>query len=533
MDREWLSVQLGDPGWLVVAYLAGLGARTVRLPPLVGYLVAGFGLHALGVQAGNLLEQFADLGVTLLLFSIGLKLDLRRLARPQVWAVGGVHLLVAVAGLSGVAWLLVLGGVGPFSGLGLGAAAVIGLSLSFSSTVFVVKALEESGNEGSHHGRTAIAILVLQDLIAVLFLVLSTRSWPSVWAALLLLLVLARRPLGWLLARSGHGELLILFGLATALGGAGLFEVAGLKGDLGALAVGVLLARQPKAEELATSLFSIKDLFLVGFFLSIGLQGFPAPISVLIVGVFVAVLPARTVVYFWLFCAARLRARTAWPAALNLTNYSEFGLIVGVAATEAGLLPASILPVLAMAIAVSFACVAPVSPRTDAIFGRWRAVFKRFERDRRLPGEENLHLPDVSVVVFGLGRMGSRAYAAVEGLLPGRVLGVDVDPGKVASLAASGHRAMEGDATDPEFWSRARGLVERLDWVLLTMTAHRTNLTTVQSLHERGFSGRIAATAHYPDEAAELRARGVDFVLDVYAEAGTGFAEDLHNLFRT
>jgi len=84
-----------------------------------------------------------------------------------------------------------------------------------------------------------------------------------------------------------------------------------------------------------------------------------------------------------------------------------------------------------------------------------------------------------------------------------------------------------GDATDPEFWSRGVGLIERLQWVLLTMSAHEANVAAVNRLRERGFTGRIAATSSYPDEARELRDLGVEFAFDVFAEAGAGFASDL------
>jgi hypothetical protein len=217
---------------------------------------------------------------------------------------------------------------------------------------------------------------------------------------------------------------------------------------------------------------------------------------------------------------------------LDLTNYSEFGLVVVVAAVAAGWLPGEWVAILAVTVAASFAFSAPVAERGDSIYRRWRRGLKRLERSRRLPGDEDLHLRAVDVVVFGLGRMGSRAYDAVHSQLPGRVLGVDLDPAVVAHSASQGRTAVEGDAADPEFWSRAEGLIERLQWVLLTMSAHEANVAAVNRLRERGFTGRIAATSSYPDEALELRSLGVEFAFDVFAEAGAGFASDLAGRLR-
>jgi hypothetical protein len=197
------------------------------------------------------------------------------------------------------------------------------------------------------------------------------------------------------------------------------------------------------------------------------------------------------------------------------------------AAATAGTVDSELLAVLALAIALSFAIGAPLAERGDQAYARLRPRLKRSERADRLPGDEDLHLRDVDVIVFGLGRIGGRAYAAVDADLPGRVLGVDVDPDIVAQSLGKGRRAVPGDATDPEFWSRAEGLLEQTQWVLLTMSSHEANVAAVESLRSRGYRGRVAATSTYPDDARELRALGADVAFDVYAEAGTGFASDL------
>ena len=212
-----------------------------------------------------------------------------------------------------------------------------------------------------------------------------------------------------------------------------------------------------------------------------------------------------------------------------MTSYSEFGLIVTAVAVEAGDLGDDWLAVVAVAVAVSFAVSAPIAERGDHLFAKYCGGLRRWERKDRLPGDEDLHLYAVQVVVFGMGRMGTRAYEAVAADFGGRVLGVDVDEDIVTAHSAEGHRAVLGDATDPDFWSRSVGLVDGLQWVLLTASSQEANVAAVKRLRDRGYSGRIAATSLYPDDADQLREMGVDFAFDVYAEAGSGFAGDLRS----
>ena len=147
-------------------------------------------------------------------------------------------------------------------------------------------------------------------------------------------------PLRWLLLRvldhTGHAELLILFGLSVALGGAQLFGLFNLKGDLGAIIFGVLLAPHRNADALAKALLGFKDLFLVGFFLSIGLKGLPGLDVLLVAALVVVFVPVKGVLFFGLLTRFRLRSRTAFLAALGLSNYSEFGLIVASIAAANG-----------------------------------------------------------------------------------------------------------------------------------------------------------------------------------------------------
>jgi heme/copper-type cytochrome/quinol oxidase subunit 4 len=332
-----------------------------------------------------------------------------------------------------------------------------------------------------------------------------------------------------MLDKAGHGELLILFGITLALVGADVFELVGIKGDVGALVFGMLLANHPKANELGTALLGFKELFLVGFFLSVGMTTVPGWLEVLVALLFILFLPIKVAIYFGLFNFFHLRASTSWRTSLNLANYSEFGLIVGALAASAGWLPKEWLAVFAVVISISFVLSAPLVNIRDSLYQTWRPRLKRFERPKRLSGEENLDLAHIKVVVFGMGRMGTAAYNAMEVDYSGHMVGVEIEQKKAKRHSASGRNVVTGDATNPDFWTRAPELIDGLEWVLLTLPTHKANMNAALRLKEMGYRGRIAATSKFRDEEDALKAIGVEYTFNIYTEAGLGFANELRN----
>ncbi|MEO0587169.1 MAG: cation:proton antiporter, partial [Planctomycetota bacterium] len=202
-----------DPIWVVIAFLVGLVVKQFGLPPMVGFLAAGFVLSGMGVESSETLTYMADLGIYLLLFSIGLKLDLRGLAKPEVWGVASVHMLATTVLVGAGVFGLSVVGLGMFAELTWQTSLVVAFALSFSSTVFAVKVLEEKAEIKSRHGNEAIGVLIVQDIFAIVFLTVSLGKMPSPWALGLLALPLARPALGLLMNRVGHGELMVLTGL--------------------------------------------------------------------------------------------------------------------------------------------------------------------------------------------------------------------------------------------------------------------------------------------------------------------------------
>jgi len=410
MDFELVAIALGDVTWISLAFFLGFLARLISLPPLVGFLATGFVLNYLGIASGEMLQKLADLGITLLLFTVGLKLNLKVLIRPQVWAVTALHISIIIALFGAAIFGLALLSISLFSGLDLKLSLMLAFALSFSSTVFVVKSLEEKGEMKSLHGRIAIGILVMQDLAAVIFLVASTGNFPSPWALLLFLLFPLRPLFHHLLQKTGHGELLILYGLVLALGGAELFELVGVKGDLGALIAGVLISTHPNSNEMAKSMLGFKDLFLLGFFLSIGMSG-QLSLEALIIGMLlVPFIFVKSTLFFTLMTRFKLRARTSLLATLNLTNYSEFGLIVAAIGVTNGWMGAEWLVVIAIALSLSFVIAAPLNNIDDRTYSQFKDFWIRFQRKERLPDDTLVDTLGATIAIFGMGRVGSGAY---------------------------------------------------------------------------------------------------------------------------
>jgi len=524
MDFEWVAIALGDVAWISLAFALGLLAKLIGLPPLVGFLAAGFMLNYLGITSGDVLEKLADLGITLLLFTVGLKLNIKVLIRPQVWAVTMLHTSIII-GLFGTAiFCLALMNISLFSSLDFKLSLMLAFALSFSSTVFVVKSLEDKAEMKSLHGRIAIGILVMQDLAAVVFLAASTAKIPTMWALLLFLLIPLRPLFHYLLEKTGHGELLILYALVLALGGAELFELGGVKDDLGALIMGLLISTHPKSTEMAKSMLGFKDLFLVGFFLSIGMAG-QLSIETLIIGsLLVPFIFIKSALFFALMTRFKLRARTSLLATLNLTNYSEFGLIVAAIGVSNGWMHGDWLVTIAIALSLSFLIAAPLNSFDDRIYSQFRTFWIQFERKERLPDDTLLNTLGATIAVFGMGRVGSGAYDRMRKLHGDTVVGIDFDVELIKKHKKLGRKILHGDPSDADFWEKIEQ-DHSIKLVLLALPNLEANLDALQQLREISFPGRIAATAKFPDEVKLLQQAGATQVFNIYTEAGTGFAD--------
>ena len=524
-----------DPVWLLVAFILGFAAYRLGLPPLVGYLVAGFVLQAFGVQGGETLEKLADLGVMLLLFTIGLKLKIRTLLKPEIWAGASLHMIITVAVFGTAIFGLSVLGLSLFDALDFKRGLMIAFALSFSSTVFAVKVLEDKGDMTSLHGRTAIGVLIMQDIFAVLFLTFSTGKIPSPWSlALIIALLLAKPLLFAVLSRVGHRELVLLFSVFLALGlGAAGFELVGLKPDLGALVMGILVADHPKTGEMSDTLLSFKDLFLVGFFLNIGLAGAPTLQAGGIAAILTLLVTFKVALFFFLFTRFKLRARTSVLTAFNLANYSEFGLLVGSIGVRNNWIANEWLTVLAIALSISFILASPLNSSAHSIFDRWAERLRAFQSKSRHPDDQPIDPGDAQIAVFGMGRVGTAAYDEMHSRQGDVIIGVDFNREVVENHQAAGRNVIRGDATDIDFWARTRMTGNsKVRLVMLALPDHAANMQAARELYSDNFSGIIAATAQFDDQIEELKEAGVHGAFNFYAEAGHGFAEHVCRSFQ-
>lgn len=496
-----------------MAYLLGLTVSYLKVPPLVGYLGGGLALFGMGATTSGLLHEIGHLGVLLLLFTIGLHLRFRSILRLEVLGVGTAQIAISA---------VLFTAVGLAFGLDAIAAVIIAIILGFSSTVLAAKTLEARSELEAYHGRIAIGILILQDIVAIVLLAFSGLGAPSPWALLLLLIPLARPLLLRLLAASRHDELLLLYGLLLALGSGTLFELFGVSSELGAVAAGALLAGHPQADELAEKLWGLKEAFLVAFFLEIGLAGVPSLGGILLALGLLLFLPLRTFLYFFLMVALKLRARTGFMVGVSLTSYSEFALIAGVPAASAGLIPESALLVLALAVVLSFVLGAPLNRAVHPLYSRLEAILARYERATDHPDDAPRLLGSARSLVFGMGRTGTAAYAALteRGERP---VGLDSDPGKIEQHRHDGRRVIYGDAEDPELWEHVE--LDRLDTVILAVPDFEARMRAVGSLRKRGYGGVISTISMYPEEEGPLREAGADLISHPLSEAGFGLAE--------
>ncbi|WP_240221755.1 cation:proton antiporter family protein [Rheinheimera hassiensis] len=500
--------------WIGFAFSLGLLVRAIGLPPLVGYLLAGFVISAtasdlnLPSEGPSIIHHVAHLGVLLLLFTVGLKLNVRSLGKPEVLGGSILHFCLSI--------VLTLPAVLLIFDVSWYQALMLAVALAFSSTVLAAKVLEGKREIRAFHGRVAIGILIMQDLLALLVMSLANGTIPSPWALLVFALPLLRPVLYKLLDASGHEDLLILFGLLLALviGGQG-FELVGLSSELGALVFGAMLAKHARAGELSKSLWSIKEFFLVGFFLQIGIDGLPDANAWLFAGVMSLLLPVKAILFFLLLILFKLRARSAFLASISLTNYSEFGLIVA-----SVVLPEWLIP-LALTVAISFVISAPLNRLAHPLYDKLCNRLLKFERNIHHPDEQPVSLSNADVLIMGMGRTGTAAYNYLASSRA--IIAMDSDPAKVAEHQKKGINIFYADAEDQVFWQGLDfGSVEA---VILSMNDVEAKMIAATKLRQAGFNGFIVSHSMHDDEARNIIAAGADQTYLTMSEAGVGIAE--------
>jgi glutathione-regulated potassium-efflux system ancillary protein KefC len=503
---------------LSAAFFTGLLASFLKMPPLVGYLVAGYGLCALEYPVTPLLSELAEVGILLLLFTVGLKLKLETLIKREVFGVGGLHILIVA---------LVSGSVFFLQSLHLTGGLLLGVALAFSSTVLAVKVLEDNGEIQTFQGRTVLGILILQDVVAVGLLVLAGGDVPSPWALALLgipvLAPLARR----FYDITANDELRLLLGVLMAVVGGEIASQLGVSRELGALLMGVLLSSHPDAKDLSDKLWGLKEMFLVGFFLEIGLHGIPTLAQGERALLLLAALPLQGILFFFLMIVLGLRARTSFIAALALSTYSEFALIVSEPLIHLGLLDSDWDEVLGLAVAGSLALGAVLNRWPQSIYAVLEPLLKPLERSVPHPDQIPPDFGQADWLIVGMGRTGRAAYRALDERNT-RIMGIDADPIRVRQLKTDGIRVVYGDVEDAELWAHAP--LDAFRGIIIAMPGMESRVKALESIRARGFKGVVGTVSFRSSEHAILLKLGADEVYRPLSQAGEQLAEHLLEL---
>ena len=466
---------------LGLAMILGFIASRLRMPPLVGYLLAGIviGPATPGFIADvELTRQLAEIGVMLLMFGVGLHFSLDDLLAVRRIAVPGAIVQIAVATVLGMA-------AATFWGWDIGAALVFGLALSVASTVVLLRALEAQGVLESVNGRIAVGWLVVEDLVMVLVLVLlpplasllggkaDAASGGNLWitlgitlakvaAFITLMLVVGRRVFPrvlWLVAHTGSRELFTLCVIAVAVGvaygSAMLFDVSFA---LGAFFAGMMMRESEFSHRAAAESLPLRDAFSVLFFVSVGMLFDPQvlidqPLKVLVV--VSIIIMGKSLAAIALVLAFRYPLNTALTVAASLAQIGEFSFILAGLGVALGLLPVEgqslILAGALISIALNSFVFSTIEPAQTWIRGRSRLARRLERRDdplATLPMSVDQSFLTGQVVLVGYGRVGRRiAQALSEKNIPYVV--VEQNRELVEQLRTRNIPAVYGDASDP------------------------------------------------------------------------------------
>ena len=517
-------------GILAIAAAAGMVASWLRLPLVIAYVAVGVivGPSAADlVQPGGELELLAQLGVALLLFVVGLKLDLHvvRTLGPVALVVGGAQVALTAAG----GFLLSLA-----LGLPATAAAYVGIGLAFSSTIIVIKLLTDRRELDDLHGRLALGILIVQDLVVVLVMIGVTAGGEaegSIGLALLGVLVkgaallaalglLARFALTPLLNRlARQPDLLVLFAIAWAVALGAMSDELGFGVEVGAFLAGVSLAATPYRESIGSRLVTIRDFLLLFFFIDLGSRIDLGQIAgqlwiALVLSVFVLV--GKPAIVMALLGAKRYRKRVSLETGLALAQISEFSLILGAVGLRLGHIEEETTSLLTAVALITIAVSVYAFPYSNEIAARLGTALDVFERRAPRPDDATEVDGRPEVIVLGLGRYGD---GVVEGLRQRgvSVLGVDFDPIALGHWSEQGLDVLYGDAEDPELL-HILPLPER-GWVVSTVRRADANLALLHALAHSGYTGHVAVAAHRTSDVARLTRAGAHHVLMPYASA--------------
>ena len=520
---------------LAISAVAGGVAMLFRQPLIVAFIAvgilvgpAGFGMVSLNEQ----IELLAHIGIAILLFVVGLKLDLHIIKTMGVVAL--------FTGLGQVVFTSVFGFLIALS-LGLEAisALYVAVALTFSSTIIIVKLLSDKGELDALHGRIAIGFLIVQDIVVVLAMIGLTATGQAqessnlgfefvmvlVKGAFMLVVValLMRYVIPKLLNRLAHSpELLILFAISWAMMGATAGYLLGFSQEVGAFLAGISLASTHYRELIGARLVSLRDFLLLFFFISLGasleMETLGGQVGdALLLSVFVLV--GNPLIVMAIMGYMGYRKRTGFLAGLTVAQISEFSLILAALGFSLGHINQETVGLVTLVGLITISASTYMILYSQQLYGwlsPYLGVFERKEAYREVALDQQEMAQPAEVIVFGLGRFGMVIAQTLQqqGV---NVLAVDFDPLLIHKSAEHAVPTRYGDAEDPEF-IRSLPLTDAT-WVVSTLRDSHINMALFQSLKSSDFNGKIALAVNKSSEMAKFKALGVDMVLLPYHDA--------------
>ena len=529
-------------GILAIAAVAGLLATKMRQPMIVAFIGVGILVGPTGtgwVTTNETIDLLARLGIAILLFLVGLRLDMNLIRTTG-----------PVALITGVGQVLITGALGYLLGIAFGMSAVasfyVALALTFSSTIIIVKLLSDNREIEQLHGRIAVGLLIVQDLVVVVVMIAinafghETDDSMMVSVALVLakgigllvgIALLMRFVLPWLLHQVARSqELLVLFGVAYAIALAAGTEALGFSSEVGAFLAGVSLAATPYRDALGARLVSLRDFMLLFFFLDLGAGLNFADASgriaeIVVLSLFVLIV--KPLIIMILMAFQRYPPEVGFMTGLPLGQISEFSLILAALGLGLGHITdttSSVITVVALVTIGGSTYLILFSHQLYRYLERWLGILDR-PSGRHLPPDDTEL--DVDAILYGLGRFG-RHIADEFSAAGHRVLAVDFDPHRLASNTRPGVTSVYGSASDLHFLETLP--LSRARFIISTIPTMDANHALLHALHHHGYTGHVVMTAHHPHDAERLRAAGADIVLEPFSMAAETTTDILDHL---
>jgi Kef-type K+ transport system membrane component KefB/Trk K+ transport system NAD-binding subunit len=495
--------------------------RLLKQPPIIGYLITGLivGPQFLNIfRSTDILSTFSEMGIAILLFIVGLHLN------PSELKDYGKATLVI-----GVGQTIISSVLGFFLSRALGFSIIpaiyIGVALSFSSTIVVLKLLTDNKELEKLHGKITIGILLVQDITAALALV-TVSTFASQGSGVLQILEIIIKGIALTLGLSivsvyilpklenffaKSQEYLFLFSLAWGFGLASLFNYFGFSIEIGALAAGVALSLSPYSMEISSKLKPLRDFFVVMFFIVLGSKITFLGLNTLLPKILIFsafVLIAEPIIIMALTGLMGYSKRIGFLAGISLAQISEFSMILALLGVKLGHIDQSTLSLITFLGIVTILVSTYFINYSKRIYPFFAPFLKIFER--RKINKELATISNFDVVLFGCNRVGYD-FIKVFSKLDREFLAVDFDPDIVKELTEKGINCMYGDAEDSEFLDEISA--DKAKVVISTIPEFDTNLFLLTRLKHKNSNSIIILISYNIDEAIKLYEKGATYVI--------------------